>query len=280
MKKFIGTLAFFISVQSASAQFVHLGADEESSEQSLIYFNDGSVLRGHIKNNPIKNKALRLLLRTQDKNAFKHQELKVESILIKKENESSYEEYTIDTIDKIAFYGDDPIVYKKVKFYDVNLAKLTIDREKSETLFFIDFNYPGFERYRNTIVVSQNGRSEMATHYYYAKNPNTKEFYSLNPRAMGLRGRLISYFRLLAGDCKDFNSYLDRLSDKKSIEWKEMEEAKEEFKKVYSANIPEDYKKNRKERMIYNSARNFEFWFIFMSEKYKMLACPNTNEMN
>ena len=51
MKKFIGTLAFFISVQSASAQFVHLGADEESSEQSLIYFNDGSVLRGHIKNN-------------------------------------------------------------------------------------------------------------------------------------------------------------------------------------------------------------------------------------
>lgn len=126
------------------------------------------------------------------------------------------------------------------------MAKLTIDREKSETLFFIDFNYTGFERYRNTIVFSQNGPSEMATHYYYAKNPNTKAFYSLNPRAMGLRGRLISYFSLLAGDCKDFNSYLDRLSDKKSIEWKEMEKAKEEFKKIYSANIPEDYKKIEK----------------------------------
>lgn len=56
---------------------MHLDVNEESTEQSLIYFNDGSVLRVHIKNNPIKNKALRLLLRTQDKNAFKHQELKV-----------------------------------------------------------------------------------------------------------------------------------------------------------------------------------------------------------
>src|SRR5690606_2099640 len=150
----------------------------------------------------------------------------------KKENESSYEEYTIDTIDNIAFYGDDPIVYKKVKFYDVNLAKLTIDREKSETLFFIDFNYPGFESYRNTIVFSQNRRSEMATDYYYAKKPNTKEFYSLNPRAMGLRGRLISYFRILAGDCKDLIPILINYLIKNLSNGKKWKRQKKSLKKI------------------------------------------------
>lgn len=268
MKHFFTCILMTLGIQSSHAQFVHLNQNEESESMVVLHYADESFETGFFKNNPSKNKALRALATGLNRNAMKTPELVVSSILFKPESNTAFQEVNIDRIDRVTFLGDTPLEYKKVKFFKVNLAKETVETDNTETMFFIDYKFPGFERYRNTVVTKENGRIALTTHYYYAKNYYTNEFYNLNHMALDLRGRMIGYFKLLGKGCDEFTNYLNKLDDKKSAESIEL--------KAKMNEIEEELKNPSDPKLKDGTAIKQEKWYRFMSEKYKEFGCKGS----
>ena len=261
-------------------QFQHLEVSEISKEPSVLYFMDGSSKSGFIKNNPSKNIGLRLLSRMSDENALSNSETIVESILFKEDGSEEFSTFDVSVIDKVSFFIDEyEVVYKRVSYYEVNASKAKVERDELKTMFLLENNFTGFKHYRLSRYIYMNGVVlHVVLHSYFVKNPVLDEYYYFYFTYFTSRKSMLNYFRIFGSECPEYIEYINKLENKKSAEWKEFEEAKDNFH-----DEAKQFRKRKditnEERLSNKTAVHYDFYMSFLGAKYKSFNCPGSDHL-
>lgn len=293
MKKLL--LSFLLLAFNVNAQFIHLGTNEKSEDDVSIVFEDGSIKNGFVKNNRAKNKALRALAFSSNSNALNTPELAVDFILFKESKEAeNYQEIDVMRVSQVIFKNPEKgfLAYDRTTMYDINAKTLEVDYSNPKKMFFQSNDLPGFKRYRIFVSSSQRGSILMYTPFYYLKHPNKNEVVYVNPWSMVIHNRIVNYFKYVGSNCPAFIAYLDKVADKKSEEYKALEQTKKDLKKEAKELLKlrkKEYKENKKAKIPNDdkvmtleefeqirkigSAKPYEFLYQYFYQKYLDCGC-------
>lgn len=284
MKNFY-VIMLFIGIQlSCNAQFLHLNVGQESKDPVTVVFENGNSSQGFVKNNPSTNIFLRALSALSNSNSFSNPELQIDFILFKSKLDEEYTQLPIETISKVIFHADEDYIYDRTLTFDVNSKTLEIDRNHPRHIFFQANDLIGIPRYRIFVKTSHNasGQSGIYHSFYYIKHLHKNESYYISPWSLLYHSRKINYFRIIGINCPEFISYLDKLDNKKSSEYKAFDSADKQYKKDLKAYLKKATDKKNENRMTEDeakqllSSRYYEFLFEYMNEKYKTFGCVET----
>jgi len=272
-------ITFLLGSALTYGQFLHLSANEKSDYKSVIVFLDGSTQSGYVKNNGMKNVALRILEFNNNRFAFSNPEILVDDILFKKDDSDKYEKIDVDDIDKVLFFDENSrsLTYKKIDYHEVNLKKKEI-KEKTGRIFLLDQNLSGFERYYYITIkkTSHNGGSK--EYSFYVKNPVNGKFYYLNKTPFTSNKSLYNFFKMIGSECPEYVEFVDKLSNKKSEEFSQMNQAKDPYLEPRIKALNDQDIKDYDDYFAATVGIHFDFYFFYLSQKYIFFGCPGLDQ--
>lgn len=270
MKNFYLFLITLLSF-SAHSQFIYWKANEEIPEQAMVYMNDNTTKTGYIKNNKVSNVGKRML--TLDPKLFRHGDVEANAILFKAEGSGSYVEIPANSIKYVVFSGEKPTRFDRINVYKYERKSLEVKDKEPVTMFQIPRVDDYVVLYANYYInLGRNGSLNDELYFYVKQKDNDKSYY-MRFFSFNKDKQIFPYLKILAPKNEKFIAYIDKLCDKKSVEYKEYKKGEEELLQEVSSYA----KENRKElsivdtrSMAYNA--KFSYMFSYIGKKLKQFS--------
>lgn len=256
--KYIYTLLFLLVTNAAFSQFIYWKANEEIPEQALVVLTNGTTKTGYIKNNKVSNVGKRML--TLDPKLFRHGDVEADVILFKAEDSNNYVEIRSNDIEYVVFSGEDPTRFDRINVYKFDRKSFEIKNNDPVTMFQIPRVDGYVVMYANYYINLGRNGSISDELYFYVKLKDSDRSYYMRFFPHGRDRHNFHYLKILAPENEKFTSYIDKLCDRKSEEYKEYKKIEEEILEEVS-----DYLKENKKRSIVDSRT------IFYNAKYRFM---------
>lgn len=256
---------------SAHSQFIYWKANEEIPDQAMVFMNDNTSKTGYIKNNKVSNVGKRML--TLDPKLFRHGDVEADKILFKAEDSENYVEIPANKIKYVVFSGDDPTRFDRIDVYKFEKKSLEIKDKEPVTMFQIPRVDEYVVLYANYYINLGRNGSLNDEIYFYVKQKDSDKSYYMRFYSFNKDKHIFPSLKILAPKNEKFTSYIDKLCDKKSEEYKEYKKGEEELMKEVSNYA----KENRKElsivdarSMAYNA--KFRYMFSYIGKKLEQFS--------
>jgi|GEM_PF-2706681 len=270
MKNFYLFIIALLSV-SAHSQFIYWKANEEIPEQAMVYMNDNTTKTGYIKNNKVSNVGKRML--TLDPKLFRHGDVEADVILFKAEGTENYVEIPANKINYVVFSGEEPTRFDRINVYKFERKSLEVKDKEPVTMFQIPRVDDYVVMYANYYINLGRNGSLNDELYFYVKQKDSDKSYYMRFFSFNKDKQIFPYLKILAPKNEKFTSYIDKLCDKKSAEYKEYKKGEEELLQEVSSYA----KENRKElsivdtrSMAYNA--KFRYMFSYFGKKLEQFS--------
>lgn len=270
MKNFYLIIIALLSF-SAHSQFIYWKANEEIPEQVMVYMNDNTSKAGYIKNNKVSNVGKRML--TLDPKLFRHGDVEANVILFKAEGTENYVEIPANNIKYVVFSGEEPTRFDRINVYKFERKSLEIKDKEPVTMFQIPRVDDYVVMYANYYINLGRNGSLNDELYFYVKQKDSDKSYYMRFFSFNKDKQIFPYLKILAPKNEKFTAYIDKLCDKKSVEYKEYKKGEEELMEEFSKYA----KENRKELSIvdgrsmqYNT--KFRYMFFYIGKKLEQFS--------
>lgn len=215
----------FIALTSTCsfAQFTHVKPNKEVPGKAVVVLTDGTTKEGTVKNNKADDVLLRVI--SQDNKAFSHANVALETLKFKPEGAEDFQEIDINVIDKVVLIDDETTEYDRIKVYRFDKKDFELKNEGSFMLQNANFK-DYLEAYSNIYINLGQGGAMRDTYYYYIKLKDAKNAYFFDFSPVYRFKKKVALFKIFAPKNNAYVSYLDKLADDKSAEYKEFDTAR------------------------------------------------------
>ncbi len=255
---------------SAHSQFIYWKTNEEIPDQVMMVMNNGTSKTGHVKNNKVSNVGKRML--TLDPKLFRHADVEANVILFKEEGSQNYVEIPANSIKYVVFSGEEPTRFDRINVYKFERKSLEIKDKEPVTMFQIPRVDDYVVMYANYYInVGRNGSLNDEL-YFYVKLKDSDKSYYMRFFSFSKDKLNFPYLKILAPKNQKFISYIDKLCDKKSEEYKEYKNGEKEVLKEVSDYLKENKKISIVDARSIGYNAKFRYMFSFIGKKLEQFS--------
>jgi len=268
MKNFYLFIIALLSV-SANSQFIYWKANEEIPEQAMVYMNDNTTKTGYIKNNKVSNVGKRML--TLDPKLFRHGDVEADVILFKAEGSANYAEIPANKINYVVFSGEEPTRFDRINVYKFERKSLEVKDKEPVTMFQIPRVDDYVVMYANYYInLGRNGSLNDELYFYVKQKDSDKSYYmrcfwNTKPK------EIFQNSKILAPKNEKFIAHIEKLCDKKSVEYKEYIKGEEEVLQEVSDYLKENRKLKLDARSVAYNAK-YQYMFSYIGKKLEQFS--------